>query len=236
MALKDLIVDGGAVAEDAIEKIISVYVRYEIDPPAIVFTTEGSALGIAAKVIVYSAAVFGWKYVVDEPPVISTKPADLEHALGIPGGTLRPVLKKLKDNHLLAVADGHYSIRASNLTAAARVVSGEKHLAASQPKSKNTKADDSSVAADTSVKSSAKAKKKAGLPIKDSLEALLSEGFFSEFRTLKQIVGRFHELAVIAKATSLSGPVADLVRNKKFERKKVDENGKQVWAYRALQG
>ena len=59
--------------------------------------------------------------------------------------------------------------------------------------------------------------------------------FFSEFRTLKQIVERFHEIAVIAKATSLSGPVANLVRDKKFERKKLDENGKKVWAYRALQ-
>ena len=235
MALKDLIVDSGAVTEEAIENIISDYVRYEVDPPAVVFTPEGNALDNMAKVIVYSAAIFGWKHVLKDPPVVGTKPADLEDALGIPGGTLRPVLKKLKDNHLIAVADGHYSIRASNLSAAAGVVSGEKRVAASQPKSKNKKAGDSSVAADTSAKNSAKPRKRAGLPIKDSLEALLSEGFFGEFRTLKQIVERFHEVAVIAKATSLSGPVADLVRDKIFERKKVDENGKQVWAYRALQ-
>ena len=235
MALKDLIVDSGAVAEEVIEKIISVYVKYEVDPPAIVFTPESNALGNVEKVIVYFVAVLGWKYVVDEPPVVSTKPADLEEALGIHGGSLRPVLKKLKDNHFLVVADGHYSIRASNFAAAGRVVSGENHLSASLPKSKNTKAGDASGSADTAATNPAKPKKKAGVPIKSSLEALLDDGFFSEFRPLAQIVERLHEIAVIAKVTSLSGPVADLVRDKKLKRKKVDENGKQVWAYRALQ-
>ncbi len=140
MALKDLIVDSGAVAEDMIEKIISAYVRYEIDPPAIVFTPESNTLDNAAKVIVYFTAVLGWRYVLDEPPIVSTKPADLEHALGIPGGTLRPVLKKLKDNHILVISDGHYSIRASNLGAAEKLINGETHLRASKPKSKGTKA------------------------------------------------------------------------------------------------
>ena len=106
MALKDLIVDSGAVTEEVIEKIISVYVRYEVDPPAIVFTPEGNALDNVAKVIVYSAAIFGLKYVFDGPPVISTKPADLENALGI-SGPLRLVLKKLKDNHLLAIVEAN---------------------------------------------------------------------------------------------------------------------------------
>ena len=235
MALRDLIVDSGGVTEEAIEEIISAYVKYEVDPHAIVFTPEGNALGNAEKVIVYSASVLGWRYVVDEPPLVSTKPADLEDALGIPGGTLRPVLKKLKDNHILAVADGHYSIRASNHAAARCIVSGEKHLPASQPKSKATKTGNPSVAADGAAKDGNKSKKKAGVPIKASLETLLGEGFFCEFRTLAQIVERLHELAVNAKVTSLSGPVADFVRDKKLERKRAERNGKQVWAYRASQ-
>ena len=129
MALKDLVVDSGAVTEKAIEEIVSGYVKYEVDPQGIVFTPAGNALGNAEKVIVYFAAVVGWKYVVDEPPFVSTKPADLEDAIGIGGGTLRPVLKKLKDNHILVVADRHYSIRASNLAAAARIVNRGESVA-----------------------------------------------------------------------------------------------------------
>lgn len=233
MALKDLVVDSGAVTEKAIEEIVSGYVKYEVDPQGIVFTPAGNALGNAEKVIVYFAAVVGWKYVVDEPPFVSTKPADLEDAIGIGGGTLRPVLKKLKDNHILVVADRHYSIRASNLAAAARIVNGVNQLPASHSKSKGKKSGNPSGAADAAARVGVKSKKKAGVPIKASLEALLDEGFFGEFRTLGQIVERFHELAINAKVTSLSGPVADMVRDKKLERKRADEKGNKVWAYRA---
>ena len=235
MALKDLIVDSGKVTEEALEEIISAYVKYELNPYAIVFTPEGNALGNVEKVIVYCASILGWRYVVDDPPSVSTKPADLENVLGISGGTLRPVLKRLKDNHILAVTEGHYSIRPSNLAAAGRVVSGEKNLVTFPSKLKVVKAAKSNVRSDAVVSGNTKSKKKVGMPIKASLDALLGEGFFSEFRTLTQILERLHELAVNAKITSLSGPVADLVRYKKLERKKVNENGKQIWTYRAAQ-
>ena len=42
MALKDLIVDSGTVTEALIEEIVSAYVKYEIDPHAIVFTPEAT--------------------------------------------------------------------------------------------------------------------------------------------------------------------------------------------------
>ena len=234
MALKNLIVDTGRETEEVIEEIISAYVRFEIEPHAIVFTPAGNQLGNAEKIIVYFAAVLGWKYVFDEPPGMSTKPADLEDALGIHGSTLRTVLKRLKDSHILAVTDGRYSIRASNLAAAAAVVSGEKRLPSSAAKSRRVKAGDSKVGVDTTAKDKTTSKRKTGVPIKASLEGLFGEGFFGEFRTLTQIVERLHELAVNAKVTSLSGPVAALVREKKLERKKADRNGKQVWTYRAL--
>ena len=234
MTLKDLIVDPGGETEKAIEEIISAYVRFEIDPPDIVFTPRGNALGNAEKVIVYFSAVLGWRYVVDEPLAVITKPAELEDALGIYGSTLRNVLKRLKDNHILAVADGHYSIRASNLAEAARLVSGQKRLGASAVKSRRTGG--SSAKAAGNARNSAKSKRKAGMPIKASLEALLGEGFFGESRTLKQIVERLHELAVNAKMTSLSGPVAALVRENKLERKKANKSGKRVWTYSAPRG
>lgn len=235
MALKDLIVDSGSVTEAAIEEIVSTYVNYEVNPPAIVFTPAGIALGNAEKVIVYATAVLGWKYVVEEPPPVSTKPSDLEGSLGIPGGTLRPILKKLKDNHILVVSEGQYSIRISNLAVARRLVSGEKNVLSSSSKSKRAKASGTRKTGNTVDKNRLKSKKKARAPIRASLERLLSDGFFDEFRTLTKILGRLHELAINAKITSISGPVAELVREEKLERKKTKDNGKQVWTYRASQ-
>ena len=236
MALKDLIVGSGTVTEEAIEKIISPYVKYEVDPPAVVVTPAGYALGNAEKVVVYLVAGLGWRYVVDDPPRISTRPADLEHALGIPGGTLRPVLKKLKDNHILTVADGQYSIRPSNIAAAGRIVSGKKSLAASPPKLRGVSSAKRGGEADDRAADKTKSKKKAGMPIKASLETLLREGFFSEYRTLAQVGERLQELAVNAKMNSLSGPVANLVREKKLERTRAEANGNQVWTYRNWRG
>ena len=232
MALKDLIVDTGEETEKALEEIISAYVRFEIEPHAIVFTAAGNALGNLEKVIVYCAAVFGWKYVVNEPPRVSTTPADLGDALGIHGSTIRSVLKKLKDNHVLAVADGHYSIHVSNLATAASVLSGEKHLPSSASKSKRVKPDNTKAGVGDTTRDRTRSRRKTGVPISASLDALLSEGFFGEFRTLAEVVERLHELAVNAKMTSLSGRVAALVREKKLERKKANRHGKQVWIYR----
>jgi hypothetical protein len=70
-------------------------------------------------------AVLGWKY-LDEEVQVSTKPSDLEARLGIAGGTLRPLIKKLKDANLLVTVDGHYSVRVSNLHAIGSAVRGEK--------------------------------------------------------------------------------------------------------------
>ena len=173
---------------------------------------------------------------MDDPPSISTKPADLEKALGIKGGTLRPILKQLKDNHILASADGHYSIRPSNLAAAGHIVRREERVQVSAPKSRRVKRDKRSAAVDDAAKNNAKPKKKTGVPIKASLIGLLHEGFFSEFRTLTRLADRLQELAVNAKKTSLSGPVAELVRDKKLVRKKIKENGRLVWAYRTPRG
>ena len=132
--------------------------------------------------------------------------------------------------------EGLYYITKTGLGAIRNKFSKEKAKCqpVPKPKSKRTKAGKPSLASDGTDKDGAKSKKIVGVPIKASLEALLGEGFFSEFRTLAQIVERLRELAVNAKVTSLSGPVADLVRDKRLERKRAGKNGKQVWAYRAL--
>jgi hypothetical protein len=60
-------------------------------------------------VLVVLVALMGWEHVVDEVREVDTRPADIEALTGIHGGTLRPTLKKLKDAHLIASVDGHYS-------------------------------------------------------------------------------------------------------------------------------
>ncbi|MBL6935648.1 MAG: hypothetical protein ISR48_09565 [Alphaproteobacteria bacterium] len=235
MALKDLVADRGKVAEGMIETIISGFVRYELNPNEIVFTPEGAALNNDAKVLIYLVAALGWQYVIEEKHNTDTKPADLEETLGIPGGTLRPVLKKLKDAHLLTVVDGHYSIRPSNLDAIGRAARGEKSAQTAKKVTKKSKArPGKETSSPLSEGDTNKTKKKSGVPIRSSLDELIGDGFFNEFRTLGQVSDRLHEQAIIAKVTSLSGPAAEFVRDKKLQRKKIENKGKQVWAYKAI--
>ena len=233
MALKKLVVERGKIAEEMIESVVSDFIGYELNPNTIVFKPKGASLRNDAKILVYLVAVLGWQYVADDEHTTDTRPAALEATLGIPGGTLRPILKKMKDAHLLTVANKHYSIRPSNLDAIGRIVQdGQSVPTTSKPvKTPEAKSNDGKGTRQLDGKTN-KAKKKPGVPILSSLDELITDGFFVEYRTLGEVADRLHELAIIARATSLSGPIADCVRDKKLQRKKIERKGKQVWAYK----
>lgn len=224
MALKDLVAKRSEIAESVIEGIVSKYVRYYTDTLEIGFTPDGAGLSGEKKVLVYLVAILGWRYVTDEPPTLSTKPADLERVLGIPGGTLRPFLKSLKDGHLIAPHAGGYSVREGNLEAIAAAISGEKKPARRK------------VSVDAAPKAQAKSNGKAvrrstGNPVSSNIDAWIKNGFFESPRTLHAVHHRLHEHGVIARQTSISGPLLKAVQQRRMKRQKIMEGGKEVWAY-----
>jgi hypothetical protein len=224
MPLKDLVAKKSEIAESAIEAIVSKHVRYYTDTLEIGFTPEGAGLSGEKKVLVYLVALLGWRYVTDKPPITATKPADLEKVLGIPGGTLRPVLKNLKDAHLIAYGGDGYAVREGNLEAIAAAISGERTLsrrkATATPKAAKPKA----------AAGSASMRNSAG-PVSLKLEAWLKESFFKTPRTLRAVHERLHEQGVIAPQTSVSGPLLRAVQQGRLTRQKISEGTKQVWAY-----
>ncbi|MEQ9692303.1 MAG: hypothetical protein RLO48_21525 [Bauldia litoralis] len=225
MALKDLIANKSEVDESVIETIVSKYVRYYTDTLEIGFTPEAASLGGENKVLVYLVALLGWQYVTDEPPVVSTKPADLEKALAIPGGSLRPFLKNLKDAHLIASGDHGYTVRAGNLEAVAETISGERKRTRRKP------ATTDGGLKPKPKKGGAGAKRTSASSISVKLEAWVKENFFKMPRTLSAVHKRLHEQGVIVPQTSVSGPLLRAVQQGRLTRKKVSEDGKEVWAY-----
>ncbi|TIN27659.1 hypothetical protein [Mesorhizobium sp.] len=238
MALKDLIADRSKLTEAAIEGIVRDYVRYDPGSYEVVLTPAGLVLSNDAKILALLVAIAGWPYVVDEVRPVDTKPAALERITGIAGGTLRPTLKKLKDAHLVMSTSDGYAVRVANLDAIGRVIAGERAIARPAPRKLKRAAanEDGSKTdvADSSPESRVgKGRRKTGVPIRRSLARLVDNGFFAEERTLGQVVARLHEMAIIAKTTSLSGPIAEMVRGGKLARKKVTDGGKDVWSYRS---
>jgi hypothetical protein len=235
VALKDLVIDYRQVAEETIEKIVSPYIHYDAGARKIVLTPQSKSLGNEARVLVYLVAVLGWQYVLDEEWKPPTKPADLENELRIVGGTLRPILKNLKDAHLVAVLDGHYRAQSANLDSIELAIAGEMpRTAARRPtRTPQRAARGGQTTEESDPPGDLRQRKKRGTS--GQLKALLlkwrADGFFNEPRTLADLFGRYHEHGVIAKQTSLSGLVLGAVREGLLTRTRADVGGKQVWLY-----
>ena len=236
MALKDLVTDHKMIREETVEKIVAPYVRYDPAARRIIWTPRANSLGNDTKVLVFLVAVLGWQYVLDASQDVATKPADLEAELDIAGGTLRPILKRLKDSHLLAVVDGHYRVQFANLGSIEAAVAGELPTAEwSNRRRKPARIKQEEVGGER-LDPVDKARKKSRGPsggLKTFLTKWSSDGFFNEPKTLADLLERYHEHGIITKQTSLSGLMLEAVRDGLLARTKVDVGGKRVWAYRA---
>jgi hypothetical protein len=240
VALKDLVAQSSALAEDAIEKIVKDYVRYDPEAREIAFTPAFAALGNKAKVLVYLVALQGWGFVTEEPVATPTKPADMGDKLGIAGGSLRPILKDLKDRHLVTSKGSEYSVRAPSLPSVERELeagSGAGPARISHKPKKRTAAKPSRKAqsaegAEAQVEK-ADRKRRRGGGLKNTFEGWIAEGFFAEPRTLADVQARFHEEAMLIPRTSIPGYLLGAVRAKSLSRRKQDVNGKTVWVYQS---
>jgi hypothetical protein len=115
MGLKDLIASKSSLAEDVIEEIVSEHVRYDTDHKAVFLTPEGHELSGKSKVLVYLVALQGWPFVLDDVVPMDAKPGEIEKHTGIPGGSLRPHLKELKDRRIIIEKGGRYSVLSAAL-------------------------------------------------------------------------------------------------------------------------
>lgn len=122
MALKDLVGDRSKITEDAIERIVKDYVQFDPSEDVVAFTPSATILNVRQQVLVYLAALQGWPFVRDTPVATDARPAEIEAATGIPGGTLRPTLRRLVDAHLLTEQAGRYSVRPASFAAIEREV------------------------------------------------------------------------------------------------------------------
>ncbi len=231
MALKDLVADANKIDEETIEDIVANYVRYDPVAFKIVFTPNGAELKNELKLLVYLVSVVGWKYLVEDAEAVPTKPSDLEAALGIGGGTLRPILKKLKDSHLVSVNDGHYTVQTANLDIVRRVIKGEKVRSARVRKSATKSTERNS--SNQPRTQDAKQKKNSAGELRPLLEAWVNDGYFDEARTIRDLLERYHEHAIIVQRTSLSGLLLRAVRDGLLSRAKVETDGKRIWRYKA---
>lgn len=242
MALKDLVAQKSALTEAAIEEIVSDYVRYDLDEHEIIFTPKVTTLSNKAKILIFLVAQQGWQFVSDEASALDAKPAVLEEILRIPGGTLRPTLKDLKDRHLLVSKSGSYSVRATSLDAIKAELSGSTSAVKPKPKKVQKTKSASDSQSDTEQEEapknqepeSKKGKKSSGSRngASEKFSLWIKDGLFDEERTLSYVQKKFHEVGIIIPQTSISGRLLNAIRAGDLARTKKKVGGKEIWVYR----
>ena len=234
MALKDLVASKASLKEADIEAIVSDYVRYDEDEKEIAFTPSGTALAARKKVLVYLVALQGWPFISAGVPTDAT-PTQIADHLGMPGGTVRPILIDLRERNLIAGKDGRYSVRAASLHAVKAELNGEgvarapRARRAAKPagaEPKSSRVDQRRRRANGGTKASGKSGSQQA-----RFDGWIEAGFFAEPRTLGDVQKKFRQSGVIIARTSIPQLLLKAVRGDRLMRSEAEVDGKSVWVY-----
>lgn len=238
MALKDLIASTSALTEEAVEALIKDYVRYDVEEKEIALLPAATRLSGKQKVLVYLVALQGWPIVAKGQAIpTAAKPAHIGERLSIAGGTLRPLLKELKDRHLIVAKSGAYSVRAASLADIKKEMDGQAPLRKPakprrSPTEKAKTADPKAAVPGQRKTKSKTAPGKVG-DLTEKFNGWIAGGFFEKPRTLGEVQERFHEQGDLVPRTSIPNYLLAAVRAKpaRLVRKKAEVDGKKVWVY-----
>jgi hypothetical protein len=231
MALKDLVASRAKLQEADIEQIVAPYVIYDEDHKVVAFTPAGTALPARKKLLIYLVALQGWPFIASDVPT-DAAPSEIVDELGLPGGTVRPMLMGLRDQNLIASRDGRYSVRASNLhsikTELSSLASAKQSPSPRAKPSRKVK-NDGQKAATTKGRKRASAIKTGSQSAK--FDGWIDAGYFDQPRTLADITKKFRQAGVMVAVTSIPQLFLKAVRSERLTREEAEVEGKRVWVY-----
>ncbi len=228
MALKDLTIKGSVLTEKQVEVIVSSYIRYDVKEKQIVFLPASNSLPNKQRVLVYLVALQGWPFLTSEPVPTDAAPASIEKAVHINGGTLRPILKELKDGHIISVTGKLYRVHSVALLQIMSILKGETKIE-SRKRTKNKGNEKQN-----KTPKDKQLKKKGGRNQRDLsgvFNKFISEGFFNQPKMLRDVKDRFAEKGLSVPLSSIPKMLLKATKDEKLTRKKKDINKKKVWVY-----
>lgn len=219
MALQDLVINNKQISAELVENLLKDRVELVQEGRKVSLTKKGMRLPNRSKILLFLVGGKAWKLLDGER--WSSSPGVMEEVLGIPGNTLRPILKSLADGFFVKSEKGKYQILSKGIY--------ELETILDKGENKETDIPDS----DSGTEKSVSIKKTVGGPSKSkAIEELISEGYFSDLRELSEIQVELGRRGISIKLTSLPSYVLPLVRKKVLTREyKIKGKGK-VWTYK----
>jgi hypothetical protein len=200
-----------------------------------VFTPDAHRLSNRAKILTYLVALQGWPFVLDEIVPVDAKPAEIEAQTGIPGGSLRPTLKELKDRNVITEKGGRYSVRAVALRKIQAELNGDtgstRPVLRGRRKPEKASDDLNQTGNDQGPEGNARSRKAASIGVAQRFQSWIDEGYFDQARALSDVQQRFHKEAIIVPQTSLPTYLLKGVRSGQLVRDREEVNGKLIWVY-----
>lgn len=258
MALKDLVISQRELTEEQIEELIEPLLRYDASTRQLVLLPPAAELQNRQRVIAYLIGLLGWPLVLPEdPPATAMTPAELAEVLKIPGGSLRPILKALKDERLIQVKDGKYSVshvtfpflkeqlqgkapapQKSRKRRKATTMSQEKrrsNLPGEQSEQSGPAQEESSegVERPAAKRRGTRDATAAGFGPLERVRQLIGEGWFATPRSVRDIVSELASRGATYRGQDLTRQMQTLVRKRELTRSKAAQggSGREVWHY-----
>ena len=219
MALQDLVINNKQISTELVENLLKGRVELIQEGKKVSLTKEGMRLSNKSRVLLFLIGGKAWELLDTE--VWNSTPGDMQEFLGIPGNTLRPILKELADSFFVKSEKGKYQILSKG------IYELESILEKRENKKSDIPDDDSNPAKAVSIRKMAGGRSKS-----KAIEELINDGYFSDSRELSEIQVELGRRGISAKLTSLPSYILPLVRKKVLTREhKVKGKGK-VWVYK----
>lgn len=229
MPLKDLATNTAELTERWVEEIVAPYVNYDVEDKRVILLPAASSLSSKKKVLIFLTALRGWPFLTEDAVKASATPAQIGEGLNIQGGTLRPVLKELKDANFVSANGREYAVSVAALPYIKEEVVRSVNESGSSQTAESTKGK----SAKKSGKGSAK-KTKSSIGAGGNTEFLnreITEGFFDDPKVISDVLNRFHETGRIVQKGVVSPLLLKAVKGEKLRRRKSEVNGRSMWMY-----
>jgi len=219
MSLNDLVVTNKEISENLIEKVLKGKIELLREGNKVILTREGLRYPNKLKVLLFLAGGKAWELL--DKVSLSFSPGEMEKTIGIPGNSLRPILKELSDNYLASSDEGKYQIPAKGIYELEKLLDSATKVDQNVQKSMSKR---------TGVPRSTK---KGNSPSKsDAIEELIKDGYFSTPRDNSEIISELGRRGVTIKPTSLPSFILPLLRNKFLTRDHKLKDKRKVWVYK----